>query len=84
DSHPNSVFTRSLLPLLERPGLTLPEVAQEVRRSVRELTQPAGHRQTPAYYDEVVGRFCMAGCTVVAAASPAATPTAPAAPVKPA
>jgi uncharacterized protein len=69
DHDRNSVFTRSLVPLMKQPGLTLPELAQEVRRKVRALAASVGHRQTPAYYDEVVGRFCFAGCAPTAMAS---------------
>jgi hypothetical protein len=62
DGDSNSVYTRRLLPLITQPGLSLPDLAQEVRRQVRELAATVKHRQTPAYYDEVVGRFCLANC----------------------
>jgi hypothetical protein len=77
DSDRNSVFTRSLVPLLKQPGLTLPDLAQEVRRKVRALAASAGHRQTPAYYDEVVGRFCFAGCAPAPAIAAIETPAPP-------
>jgi hypothetical protein len=38
------------------------EVARNVREQVVALTNSVGHRQTPAYYDQLVGRFCPAGC----------------------
>lgn len=57
DSHPNSVFTRSLIPLLQTPGLSLPETARAVRMRVKDLARTIGHDQRPAYYDEVTGRF---------------------------
>jgi hypothetical protein len=62
DGDSNSVYTRRLIPLITQPGLSLPDLAQEVRRQVRELAASVRHRQTPAYYDEVVGRFCLANC----------------------
>jgi hypothetical protein len=62
DADANSVYTRRLLPLMMQPGLSLPDLAQELRRQVRELAGSVHHLQTPAYYDEVVGRFCLAGC----------------------
>lgn len=65
DLEPTSVYTRKLLPLLATPGLTLPEVGQQVRVAVRDLArtrQPYPHRQTPAYYDQLIGDFCPAGC----------------------
>jgi uncharacterized caspase-like protein len=85
DEDSNSVYTRRLLPLITQPGLSLPDLAQEVRRQVRELAATVKHRQTPAYYDEVVGRFCLANCdggpasTQVALGNPI-VPTVPASP----
>jgi formylglycine-generating enzyme required for sulfatase activity len=55
DSSLNSVFTRALLPVLKTPGLSLPEIARRVRAEVVDVARGAGHRQTPAYYDQVVG-----------------------------
>jgi formylglycine-generating enzyme required for sulfatase activity len=62
DSDPNSVYTRKLLPLLQRPGLRLPDMAQKVRAEVRQLASTVGHRQSPAYYDEGADDICLAGC----------------------
>jgi hypothetical protein len=62
DPDPNSVYTRVLLRHLLRPSLGLPEIAREVRGEVLSLARSVAHEQTPAYYDEVVGRFCPAGC----------------------
>jgi hypothetical protein len=72
DGDANSVYTRRLIPLITQPGLSLPDLAQEVRRQVRELAASVRHRQTPAYYDEVVGRFCLANCEGGAAKTQAA------------
>lgn len=96
DADANSVFTRSLIPLITTPGLGMQEVALKVRERVVELANSVGHRQTPAYYDQLLGRFCPAGCEVTtkaktqpvgdtAAAKPpsqpqAAAPLAPASP----
>ena len=57
DPEPNSVFTRTFVPLLTQGGLNLPELARETRRRVHDLAASAGHSQTPAYYDEVLGDF---------------------------
>ena len=86
DNANNSIYTRRLVPLLTQPGLTLPDLAQEVRRQVRELAASVKHRQTPAYYDEIVGRFCLASCDggQVPAQIAAATPISPAPPPPPA
>jgi Caspase domain len=61
DSVQNSVYARMLLPLM-RTNLSLPDLAQELRRQVRELALSAGHVQRPAYYDGLLGRFCLPGC----------------------
>jgi formylglycine-generating enzyme required for sulfatase activity len=77
DRDPNSVYTRHLIPLLRTPGLTLTEVAEQVRVLVRQMAATAQHRQTPAYYNQVLGRVCLAGghCgSPVAAVPPALLP----------
>ncbi len=80
DPDPNSVFTRSLLPLMKRPGLDLVELARQTRREVNRLAGTVGHQQTPAYYDSILGGFEFAvGApapnppTAEAAASPTAS-----------
>jgi hypothetical protein len=81
DDNPNSIFTRSLAPLIKTKGLGLQEVALKVREEVVALANSAGRKQTPAYYDQVIGRFCPAGCEggEVAAVEPqAVVPPAPA------
>jgi hypothetical protein len=85
DGDTNSVYTRRLIPLLTRPGLSLPDLAQEVRRQVRELAASVRHRQTPAYYDEVLGRFCLASCdsSIAPAQVAIGDPIAPVQPVAP-
>lgn len=57
DPDPNSVFTRTLLPLMQRPGLDLVDLARETRRGVNTLAATVGHQQTPAYYDAILGEF---------------------------
>lgn len=57
DSNPNSVFTRTLVPLMKKPGLDLVDTARETRRRVRNLALTVSHNQTPAYYDAVLGDF---------------------------
>jgi formylglycine-generating enzyme required for sulfatase activity len=62
DSDPNSIYTRTLLKHMTRPGADLPEIARAVRSDVLVLARSVAHDQVPAYYDEVIGRFCPAGC----------------------
>jgi formylglycine-generating enzyme required for sulfatase activity len=80
DPDPNSVYTRSLLPRLTSPGKNIADIARELKVEVGALAQRAAHVQTPAYYDEVVGEFCPAGCEAGSPAPAAAAPPAPAAP----
>ena len=87
DPNPNSIYTRTLLPRLKASG-RITDIARDVRREVRELAASVAHVQTPAYYDEVVGDFCPAGCEAKTAAvqpqiAPAEIPP-PQAEVKPA
>jgi hypothetical protein len=63
DQNPNSVYTRSLLPLIKQEGLRIQDVAIRVRRKVHKLAKRIGHTQRPAYYDEVLGTFYLAGKT---------------------
>jgi len=51
DPDPNSVFTRVLLPELEKPGRSLVEVAYAVKAKVTDLAASVGHKQHPAQYD---------------------------------
>lgn len=76
DPNPNSVYTRTLLPRLKAQG-KITDIARDVRREVRELAASVAHVQTPAYYDEVVGDFCPAGCESTVAAADAANPVPP-------
>ncbi len=57
DPHPNSVFTRTLLPMLNKPGLKISEAAKSLRLDVMKLASTVEHKQTPAYYDQIIGEF---------------------------
>ena len=61
DKDANSPYTRTLLPLLRTPGLSLPEIARRVRSQVAALSLQAKppHEQTPAYYDNLLGDFLL-------------------------
>ncbi|MEZ5776396.1 MAG: SUMF1/EgtB/PvdO family nonheme iron enzyme [Hyphomicrobiaceae bacterium] len=61
DPDPNSVYTRSLLPLLTTPGLGLREIAVEVRTRVNALARTIGEDQFPAYYDAMQSDLRLAG-----------------------
>jgi hypothetical protein len=55
DRHPNSVFTRELLPVLGKSGLTLTGLAKAVQKDVADLAATINHQQQPAYYDQIIG-----------------------------
>ena len=54
-SEVNSVFTRTFLRELAKPGRTLVQIAKATQIGVKQLAATIGHEQTPAYYDEVIG-----------------------------
>jgi uncharacterized caspase-like protein len=55
DGERNSVFTRTFLRELAKPGQTLVQIAKGTQVGVKQLAATIGAEQTPAYYDEVVG-----------------------------
>lgn len=55
DENPNSVFTRALLPRLQEQGMSLHDLAKQVRRDVQQLAASVNHEQFPAYYDQMSG-----------------------------
>ena len=73
DADPNSVFTRSFLPLLTDPSQSLVAVAKETRLRVKSLASTIGMTQSPAYYDEIDGDLFLAR-TDVASAAPTPLP----------
>jgi hypothetical protein len=68
DADPNSVFTRSFLPLLADPAQSLVAVAKETRLRVKSLASTIGATQSPAYYDEIDGDLFLARADVASAA----------------
>ena len=61
DRHPNSIFTRKFLPLVETKGLELSQLARKLKSEVRSLARTVGHKQTPAVYNEVIGNVYLSG-----------------------
>jgi Caspase domain/YARHG domain len=82
DADPNSVFTRSFIPLLENANMPLVAVAKETRAKVKSLAGTIGQIQSPAYYDEVDGDLFLArlGGNFSTPAPPIVLPPAPVAP----
>ena len=61
DQHPNSIYTRELVPLLRQGNLTLVQIAKKVREKVELTAMSVDHRQFPGYYDATRGDFCLGG-----------------------
>ena len=57
DPNPNSVYTRSLIPLLKTPGISMTQMAKRLRRDVEKLALTINHPQYPSYYDELNGEY---------------------------
>ena len=60
DADPNSVFTRSFLPLFTDPAQSLVSVAKETRLRVKSLASTIGMTQSPADDDEIDGDLFLA------------------------
>ncbi len=74
DTNPNSVFTRSFLPLLESPDNSLIAVAKQTRAAVKSLAASIGQTQSPAYYDEIDGDIFLARGSAISSPPPAIVP----------
>jgi uncharacterized caspase-like protein len=70
DKEATSVYTRTLLKHLVTPGLSMVEMAREVRREVEDLAKTVGHDQRPAYYDELSDDLRLTAATSTAAGTP--------------
>lgn len=57
DRSRNGLFTRIFLREMNKPNLTVDQVARNVRSEVVELARSVGHEQVPAIYDQMVGEF---------------------------
>jgi len=85
DASPNSVFTRTFAKELLLPGENLVEVAQHTRKLVSEMADSVGHKQIPAYSDQMVDNVFLNGVAkdavkdAVKDATQAAKPAEPAA-----
>jgi len=80
DASPNSVFTRTFARELLQPGENLVEVAQHTRKLVSEMADSVGHKQIPAYSDQMVDNVFLNGLAKDSAKAP--TPGEPAPPQK--
>src|SRR5438477_5273306 len=76
NNRPNSGFTRTFAKELLLPGENLVEVAQHTRKQVSEMADSIGHRQIPAYADQMVDNVFLTG--LAKAQADATRPTEPA------
>ena len=53
----NSIFARTFVSVAGQPGLTVDQIARNVREQVSRLAAKANHAQVPAVYDQVLGKF---------------------------
>lgn len=53
----NGLFTRVFVKEMKRPGLTVDQIARNVRNTVAALAQKQNHEQVPAIYDQILGQF---------------------------
>jgi hypothetical protein len=77
DASPNSVFTRTFAKELLEPGENLVEVAQHTRKLVSEMADSIGHKQIPAYSDQMVDNVFLNGLSKEVAKNVAPAEPAP-------
>src|SRR5579871_1296299 len=61
DASPNSVFTRTFSKELLMPGEDLIQVIQHTRKQVGDMAAAIGHKQIPAYTDQMVDNVFLNG-----------------------
>ncbi len=57
DSNQNSIFVRTLISSMSKPGVNLKDMAAEVSKSVSSLAATISHEQTPAIFDQTGAEF---------------------------
>ena len=73
----NGVFTRVFVKEMARPGVSIDQLARNVREQVNQMARSRNHDQVPAIFDQVLGQFYF---HAPARPSSTAAVTAPAAP----
>ena len=71
DRNANSVYTRTLIPLLLEPGLEITDLAKRVRGDVEKIAATVAHKQRPSFYHELSGDFYLLSNTVAPPATAA-------------
>ena len=65
DANPNSVFTREFIARMNRPGVRIQDLMEEVRDAVEALAGTIQHEQRPSLTNEARGNFYFFGPTKV-------------------
>jgi len=71
DKHPNGVFTREFLSRMRTPGLSVENLAIEVKNAVEKLAMTVKHEQRPLIVNDSTGDFFFFPAARTAAAAPA-------------
>ena len=78
DPDQNSVFTRFFSKNLLVPGATMLQIAKRTQTDVSQLASTVGRKQTPAFYDQIIGDLVLTSPgsppAPTAVAQPAQTP----------
>jgi formylglycine-generating enzyme required for sulfatase activity len=69
DANPNSVFTREFIARMNRPGVRIQDLMEEVRDAVEALAGTVQHEQRPSLTNEARGNFYFFEPTKVQVAS---------------
>ena len=57
DPNKNGVFTRVFIKHMQRPSVSINEIAEDTKEEVVLLARKIGHDQVPAVYNNTVGKF---------------------------
>ena len=53
----NGVFTRVFVKEMAKPGVSIDQIARNVREEVNQMARSRNHEQVPAIFDQVLGEF---------------------------
>jgi hypothetical protein len=83
DPDQNSVFTRFFSKNLLAPGATMLQIAKRTQTDVSQLASTVGRKQTPAFYDQIIGDLVLTSPGTPPAPTPVAQQTQTPRPVGP-
>ncbi len=74
DGNPNGVFTREFVARMRRPGVSVEQLAIEVKNSVEQLARTVEHDQRPLIVNDSTGDFYFFAPSAARAAAPGQAP----------